>query len=158
MRQHGRVVERGPAEAAHDPVAEQQIGRDIASVALEEGWVQPSPVGRFTDERHLDVHTPMGVGSTHATWYRNSRCCWTDAASTVRDMTPDQQALVQVVQETFGELGTVGFPEVWGPRVVVRAETSRVPSTPRLPGTPTSVLKQSRSGWQGTPTFQFRGF
>ena len=40
-------------------------------------------------------------------------------------MTPDQQALVQVVAEAFGRLGIVTFPEVWGPRVVARAETSR---------------------------------
>lgn len=40
-------------------------------------------------------------------------------------MTPDQQTLVQVVAEEFGRLGTVGFPEVWGPRAVVRVETSQ---------------------------------
>lgn len=45
--------------------------------------------------------------------------------STVRRVTPDQNALVQVVRETFGELEAVEFPEVWGPRVVAKAQTSR---------------------------------
>lgn len=52
-------------------------------------------------------------------------CCPTGAALLSSDMTPDQRTLTQVVQETFGELRIVEFPEVWGPRVVVRAGTSR---------------------------------
>lgn len=67
----------------------------------------------------------MVVQRTNATWVPKFRCCSTDGAFTVRDMTPDQQALIQVMRETFGELGIVGFPEVWGPRVVVRADTSQ---------------------------------
>ncbi|WP_344294648.1 phosphotransferase, partial [Actinopolymorpha rutila] len=38
-------------------------------------------------------------------------------------MTPDQQAIVDVLREAFGEPETVEFPEVWGPRVVVGATT-----------------------------------
>lgn len=53
------------------------------------------------------------------------RLLLTGEGSTLRRVTPDQFALVQVVREAFGEPEAVEFPEVWGPRVVAKAQTSR---------------------------------
>lgn len=39
-------------------------------------------------------------------------------------MGSDPSALVEVVRETFGALQDVDFPEVWGPRIVLRAQTA----------------------------------
>lgn len=39
-------------------------------------------------------------------------------------MTPEQQAVVEVIRQHFGEPTKIRLPEVWGPRVVIEATTA----------------------------------